>query len=54
MIDNRTLTRGLMGKRDSLSRAAAQRIDAQERKLRDLIVQIERLRSELAFHDWLP
>lgn len=54
MIDNRTLTNGLKGKRDSLSRAAAQRIEQQDRKLRNLIVEIERLRNELAFHDWLP
>jgi TolA-binding protein len=54
MIDNRTLTQGLKAKRDSLSRTAAQRIEQQEAKLRQLIIQIERLRSELAFHDWLP
>lgn len=54
MIDNRTLTRGLRGKRDSLSRAAAQRIEQQERQLRELVIQIERLRGERAFLDLLP
>ena len=53
-MDNSLLQRGLMAKRDSLSRAAAQRIEQQERKLRDLVLEIERLKRELSFHDWLP
>lgn len=54
MTDNHLLTRGLMGRRDSLSRQAAQRIEQQERKLRALIIEIERLRGEYKFLDMLP
>ena len=54
MTDNVTIVRGLKGRRDSLSRAAAQRIEQQERHVRELVIKIERLRRELAFYDWLP
>jgi len=48
------IVKGLIQRRDSLSRQAAQRLSEQDAKLRALVIEIERLRRELAFHDWLP